>query len=103
MSMESGDWASATMPGSDLGDGLPDRTRLKLGDHDPLAHPLRSGRARGTAKRALRIGLVTANRPTAAARMLPTFLIAGAARCGTTSMFGTLSQHPAVGYPFLPW
>jgi hypothetical protein len=28
--------------------------------------------------------------------MLPGFLIAGAQRCGTTSMYRTLSQHPAV-------
>jgi len=80
-----------------------DRTRFELGNRDPLAHPIRSRRPRGTINLVLRTGLVTANRPTAGARMLPTFLIAGAARCGTTTMFETLGQHPAIGHPFLPW
>jgi Sulfotransferase domain len=34
-------------------------------------------------------------------RMLPGFLIVGAQRCGTTSMYRTLSQHPAVLKPVL--
>jgi hypothetical protein len=38
----------------------------------------------------------TAGRFTYRARMLPGFLIVGAQRCGTTSMYRTLSQHPAV-------
>ena len=33
---------------------------------------------------------------TASARMTPAFLIVGAQRCGTTSMYRALSQHPAV-------
>ena len=33
---------------------------------------------------------------TAAHRMLPTFLISGAQRCGTTSMYKTLTGHPQV-------
>jgi Sulfotransferase domain len=33
---------------------------------------------------------------TSPARMLPGFLIVGAQRCGTTSMYRTLSQHPDV-------
>jgi hypothetical protein len=33
---------------------------------------------------------------TAGGRMLPSFLIVGAQRCGTTSMYKTLSEHPAV-------
>lgn len=37
----------------------------------------------------------------APARMLPGFLIVGAQRCGTTSMFKTLAQHPDVARPFL--
>jgi hypothetical protein len=41
-------------------------------------------------------GLVGAGRPLARARMLPGFLIVGAERCGTTSMFYVLRQHPAV-------
>jgi hypothetical protein len=36
--------------------------------------------------------------------MLPDFLIVGAARCGTTSLFSALSQHPAVfNGAMLPW
>lgn len=34
-------------------------------------------------------------------RMLPAFLITGGQRCGTTSMYRTLSQHPAVLKPVL--
>jgi Sulfotransferase domain len=39
---------------------------------------------------------VTAGRLTHRARMLPAVLIVGAQRSGTTSMYRTLSQHPAV-------
>ncbi|HEY6748285.1 MAG TPA: sulfotransferase domain-containing protein [Mycobacteriales bacterium] len=35
-------------------------------------------------------------RVTASARMTPSFLIVGAQRCGTTSMYKTLAQHPRV-------
>jgi hypothetical protein len=49
-----------------------------------------------TALRALRTGSRTYGRLTASGRMLPAFLIVGAQRCGTTSLFKTLSQHPAV-------
>ena len=38
----------------------------------------------------------TTGRLTASARMTPSFLIVGAQRCGTTSMYKTLSQHPLV-------
>ena len=59
--------------------------------------PVRRSSARGVAvKRVTRSVLVTVSRPTYQARMLPGFLIVGAARCGTTSMFRALSQHPAV-------
>jgi hypothetical protein len=47
-------------------------------------------------KQAARLTLVTARLPTSPARMLPSFLIVGAQRCGTTSMSRTLSEHPAV-------
>lgn len=40
-------------------------------------------------------------RLTAAGRVLPTFLIAGGQRCGTTSLYRTLSRHPAVLKPVL--
>lgn len=39
---------------------------------------------------------VTFGRVTAPARMVPAFLICGAQRCGTTSMYRTLSQHRGV-------
>jgi Sulfotransferase domain len=46
-----------------------------------------------------RAGSRAAGRVTASARMRPAFLIVGAQRCGTTSMFKTLRQHPAVLAP----
>ena len=39
---------------------------------------------------------VRTGRLTHRVRMLPGFLIVGAQRCGTTSMYRTLSQHPAI-------
>ena len=48
-----------------------------------------------------RVGAKVAGRATAAARMRPAFLIVGAQRCGTTSMFKNLRQHPAVVAPAL--
>lgn len=48
------------------------------------------------ARRAAHAVSVTAGQLTSRARMLPGFLIVGAQRCGTTSMYRTLSQHPAV-------
>jgi hypothetical protein len=51
-------------------------------------------------KNARRLGTATA-RYTAPLRMTPGFLIVGAQRCGTTSMFKTLMQHPLVARPFL--
>ncbi|WP_219469520.1 sulfotransferase family protein [Nonomuraea rhizosphaerae] len=43
----------------------------------------------------------TTGRLTAGARMLPSFLIAGAQRCGTTSLYRALSQHPLLLKPVL--
>ena len=99
--MDRGDPADGAAPGP--GGTVTDPTKVNLGDHDPLAHPVGARSLAGTTKLAMRSALLTANRPTAAARMLPTFLVAGAARSGTTSLFGALSQHPAIGHPFLPW
>ena len=48
------------------------------------------------AKRAVHSVSVSTGRLTHWARMLPGFLLVGAQRCGTTSMYRTLSQHPAV-------
>jgi len=47
-------------------------------------------------KQAARLTLVAARMPTSRARILPSFLIVGAQRCGTTSMSRTLGEHPAV-------
>ena len=54
------------------------------------------------ARRTAHWGLVTAGRPVHRARMLPGFLIVGAERCGTSSMFEVLRQHPAVFSAILP-
>jgi hypothetical protein len=48
------------------------------------------------ARRAAHVVSVNAGRLTHQARMLLGFLIVGAQRCGTTSMYRTLSQHPAI-------
>jgi hypothetical protein len=55
-----------------------------------------------TGRRVAKWGLLTAGRPLHRVRMLPSFIIAGAERCGTTSMFGVLRQHPAVFNGTLP-
>jgi Sulfotransferase domain len=57
---------------------------------------VRSNSVSPPAKRAVHAVSLTAGRMTSRARMLPGFLIIGAQRCGTTSMYRTLSQHPAV-------
>src|SRR4051794_32568362 len=45
---------------------------------------------------AVRAASRTFGRWTAHRRMLPTFLISGAQRCGTTTMYKTLTTHPQV-------
>ncbi len=47
-------------------------------------------------RQAAQTASVAVGRLTHAARMLPSFLIVGAQRCGTTSMYRALEQHPAV-------
>ncbi|OLB82240.1 MAG: sulfotransferase [Actinobacteria bacterium 13_2_20CM_2_71_6] len=47
-------------------------------------------------KRVVHLGSRSYGRLTAPARMLPSFLICGGQRCGTTSMYRALAQHPAV-------
>ena len=56
--------------------------------------------ARITALRAARSASRTVGTATARWRMLPGFLIVGAQRCGTTSLFKALIQHPQVRRPF---
>ena len=63
----------------------------------PSVRPDWLRRARTTTHRAL----VLAARPTHRARMLPGFLIVGAERCGTTSMFHVPGEHPACSVPLL--
>jgi sulfotransferase family protein len=57
------------------------------------------GQARSAAYRGARWAWRSAGTLTAPARMLPDFLIVGGQRCGTTSLFEALAQHPAVHRP----
>jgi len=52
-------------------------------------------------RRTIRIGLIAARRPAPVRRPVPDFVIVGAQRCGTTSLFKALRQHPAVLGPVL--
>lgn len=52
--------------------------------------------ARARAEAAARSAARNVGRLTAGRRMSPGFLIVGAQRCGTTSLYKTLCQHPAV-------
>jgi hypothetical protein len=56
--------------------------------------------ARASAERAARSASRGFGALTSPWRMLPGFLIVGAQRCGTTSMFKALIQHPSVKRPF---
>jgi len=49
-----------------------------------------------TVKRIAHFGSRSYGRLTAPARMLPSFLICGGQRCGTTSLYRALAAHPAV-------
>jgi hypothetical protein len=60
------------------------------GDHDRMI------------RRVAHWGVVTVGKPTRSARMLPSVLIAGAERGGTTSMYYYLTQHPALFSSILP-
>ena len=52
-------------------------------------------------KRIVHFGSRGYGRLTAARRMLPSFLICGGQRCGTTSLYRALAAHPAVVKPVL--
>lgn len=56
--------------------------------------------ARNSAEHAARSASLALGAITSLWRMLPGFLIVGAQRCGTTSLFKALIQHPAVKRPF---
>ncbi len=62
----------------------------------PLMRPAVQPQSVPVVRRAALTVSVAAGRLTHRARMLPGFLIVGAQRCGTTSMYHMLSQHPAV-------
>lgn len=55
--------------------------------------------ARSVFRGLARSGYTAVSRATVDARMTPGFLIAGAQRCGTTSLFRMLAQHPDVRPP----
>jgi hypothetical protein len=55
-----------------------------------------SGQLKRPAKRVVHSVSVTAGRLSSRSRMLPSFLIVGAQRSGTTSMYRALSQHPLI-------
>lgn len=99
--MDSDGKRGAGAPGVSPGGATADRTPARQGHQAPVTYRARPHSLGGTAKRAVRTALMTVNRPTAGARMLPTFLIAGAARSGSASVFRALSEHPAIGHPFL--
>lgn len=55
--------------------------------------------ARSTVRRVVRAGYTAISEVTADSRMRPGFIIAGAQRCGTTSLFRMLAKHPDVQPP----
>jgi hypothetical protein len=55
-----------------------------------------TARVPGTVKRIVHLGYRGYGRLTAGARMLPSFLICGGQRCGTTSLYRALAAHPLV-------
>jgi hypothetical protein len=67
----------------------------------PSTAPLPRLRTETQSVRAAHSISVRTGRLTHRVRMLPGFLIVGAQRCGTTSMYRTLSQHPAILKPVL--
>ncbi|GAB7040522.1 MULTISPECIES: sulfotransferase domain-containing protein [Catenuloplanes] len=55
-----------------------------------------SSRVPGAVKHIVHLGSRSYGRLTAGSRMLPSFLIAGGQRCGTTSLYRALAAHPVV-------
>ncbi|WP_433416530.1 sulfotransferase domain-containing protein [Microtetraspora malaysiensis] len=56
---------------------------------------------KSTLKRSAHAVSLTTGRLTVGGRMLPSFLIIGAQRCGTTSLYRALSRHPLILKPVL--
>ncbi|MEU7912531.1 sulfotransferase domain-containing protein [Microbispora bryophytorum] len=71
------------------------RSTLK---HPALKHPALKQSALKQSAHAVSLA---AGRATSAGRVLPSFLIIGAQRCGTTSLYRSLSRHPLVMKPVL--
>jgi Sulfotransferase domain len=75
---------------------IPDGQRNGTMQTPPLTSTLPRRAKRVVRKGGRRFGSLTAR-----FRLLPDYLIIGAQRAGTTSLFKYLAQHPAVGRPFL--
>lgn len=93
-----------TLDGKTTPDAVPDTampTQRVWAEGEALGQFIYRGWRR-RARLMARWGLLTAGRPLYWMRMMPSFLIAGAERCGTTSMFDVLRQHPAVFSSTLP-
>jgi sulfotransferase family protein len=69
--------------------------------YGPLIRPHHSGWER-LVRRTAYWGMMTVGQPTHQARMLPSFLIVGAERCGTSFMHEVIRQHPVVFNPVIP-
>ena len=80
--------------GRQTGAGHPPADRIGA-SYGPLVRQSHAGWER-IARRAAHQGLVAVGQPTHRARLLPSFLIVGAERCGTSSLYHVLRQHPAV-------
>lgn len=91
-----------TAPDTGPGSAMPERRAWASEGRVAHASPFAYSGWKRRAWRVARWGLVTVGRPTRRARMLPGFLIVGAERCGTTSMFHVLRQHPAMFSGTLP-
>lgn len=77
---------------------------MNVGPSDAAPVVPRSGaRSRSSAvtRRAVRASLLCMRQGTPGTRGLPDFLVVGAQRCGTTSLFRALSAHPSVITPVL--
>lgn len=55
-----------------------------------------STRVPGVVKRTVHLGTRSYGRLTAGGRVLPSFLLCGGQRCGTTSLYRALAAHPAI-------
>src|SRR6516165_2425449 len=87
-------------PGHQTAAGARPEPRIWAAEGRPAQPALTGWRLVG--RRGARWGLTTVGRPLHRMRLLPGFIIAGAERCGTTSLFDVLRQHPAVFNGTLP-